>query len=864
MIESNNIRPTLIHTGINKLYFENRKEIKNIIKNVNTCLDNNSSTYFLSLYYMDLIFENYSIEEIMIDNFNISMDNAYKLNNYVLLSLACLVIASKFNEKDPHVPDLNSFIRVYNKNSKFYYILSINELMKAEVNVLKILKYKLNYYSLYQFVIFFFANGILFEKNFQDSELAQKFNYTEKKILEKIYVKSREILDLIIDDYEIYYLLFNGKENYITAIEILIWSIENVLNIQIINEHNYCFPLFYNININYKKHIEIYSIIFNILNKNESINNSVISSVINDNYNFNYSNYCINSEMKIIRNKHNYKDNLYLMSVSNNNINIDDIYKQKVLSDCKNKNSKAYFFFQENDKYDNDNKMDSYKENKELNIFNTNHSNILSSRNIYDIYQQDTNKMDYQYNNKQTNNNISEILQPIFPKEFRELNEISNKLQNDDISNDLTKELNNLNINHFNDNEKNNRKNYQKNFNKNINISKKLFKSVNNYNDLDGFSNKKNYEKKNNNNSNKNIDFIAKKLNKELKTNNKRNLNIEYNNSSKSTFYKSWFNNTSSSPNDILNKTKKIFEESNKRIIDYENIKNDDSSNIIVNSYTNKSNYINHLKNFNNYNMHRNSSNKNLNSNLSDNNIIYKIKNDYIINKNNKLKNDKSKEKTIIINNNIQINNFVEKENNYNNYYNNSQQNINNIENINLDNYINKKYFNISKNTNTNKNNKNMYINLINKSKKTNKDKNKKKMNFKKINFLDEINEQFKENKNNNIKNINDYSFASKRNKDNLKINKDKNNRILNFGQFQTYFDYSSYDRYKDIDSSQDNYNLVKAINYNNSSIFDRNTTNFSKYNNLKLKEMLNNKIMNLKKDTEIYDKYAKLNSEYM
>ena len=201
---------------------------------------------------MDFIFENYSLEEILNNNTNkfYLSDNIYKINNYVLLSLACLVISSKFNERDPHVPDLNSFLRIYNKYSNFYFNFALNELMNAEVNILKILKYKLNYFSLYQFVTFFFSNGLLFEKNIQNSELIQKFKYSEKKLLEKVYVKSREILDLIIDDYEKYNILFNGRDNYITAIEILLWSIENILNINIIEEQ-YIFPLFYHIEINY-------------------------------------------------------------------------------------------------------------------------------------------------------------------------------------------------------------------------------------------------------------------------------------------------------------------------------------------------------------------------------------------------------------------------------------------------------------------------------------------------------------------------------------------------------------------------------------------------------------------------------------
>ena len=156
MVQSNNVMPSLIsQRDANRIYFKNRKDIKSLIKNMNACLDNNSSTFFLTLFYMDLIFENYSIEQIMEENmniFDISLDNINSLNNYVLLSLACLVIASKFNEKDPHVPDLNSFIRVYNQYSKFYFVFSISELMKAEVNILKILEYKLNYYSLYQLI----------------------------------------------------------------------------------------------------------------------------------------------------------------------------------------------------------------------------------------------------------------------------------------------------------------------------------------------------------------------------------------------------------------------------------------------------------------------------------------------------------------------------------------------------------------------------------------------------------------------------------------------------------------------------------------------------------------------------------------
>ena len=284
------------------IYFENRREIKNLLKNMNTSLDNNSSTYFLALLYTDLIFQNYSLKEIIEESHIISRYNSYSTSREVfpikqclLIAVCCLVVASKFNEKDPHVPDLNSFIRIYNQNSKFYFIFQIDELRETEVIILKLLKYKLNIFSLYQFITFFFANGILFEKNIKQSPIMKKYKYSQKKILEKIYVKSREILDIIIDDYDKYFTLFNSKDNYITAIEILLWSIEYTLDIKLFDEDNYLiFPIVYDINIDYEKHIEIYSIINEINNSlnNTEINNNEVKTDISNriSYNFQYGN----------------------------------------------------------------------------------------------------------------------------------------------------------------------------------------------------------------------------------------------------------------------------------------------------------------------------------------------------------------------------------------------------------------------------------------------------------------------------------------------------------------------------------------------------------------------------------------------
>ena len=831
MIQSNNIVPSITNKREeNKLYFENRKKIKNLIKNINTCLDNNSSTFFLTLFYMDLIFENYSIDEILKENlsiFDLPIDNNYTLNNYVLLSLACLVIASKFNEKDPHVPDLNSFLRLYNQYTKFYFIFSLNELMRAEVNVLKILKYKLNYYSLYQFITFFFSNGILFEKNMKDSDLMRKYKYSEKRVLEKIYVKSREILDLILDDYEQYYHLFNGPDNYVTAIEILIWSIENILNIQIVNDFNYCFPLAYNINIIYSKHVDIYSVIYTVLSKSENLNTNaninissnirkpLASSVIN-NYNFNYGNYFADSQIdieeklnktKINQDSQSNHKNIYLMSVSNSIINNnleDNFKKQRITSESKNNKSKAYFL-KNKDKNVSDNKENNNEYFDQINeIYRMNSiSNELDSRISYNLLHDIIGNKVIKSNDIQSMNIINNIKDnnpyKNSYKEPKKHKNNKNKLLKSDLSRNLTSKLN-FNFNYLKNGEIAEEKKDYQSYMRNVNMHKNMIKPSNNYNEINPYSSKKNYEKKNS--------YSNNSLSKKNKTANKRNLNIEYNNSSKTTFYKSWFNNTNPSPNDILNKTKKIIDEANQRIIDFNEVNNaDESSNIIANENMNKKDY-NDYKFLNEnsshkYFGHRNRNNNELNSNLSDSNIVYKIKNDYLNNKINKYKEEKrNKEKTIIINNNIQINNYVDKENNFSNYYNTSMQDMNDIENMNLENYINKKYFNF--NYNKNNNTKNIYLDHINYNNKIIKEKNKKKYNPKKYNYIDENIENLKVNKNIS----NNFGINMKKSKDNFKLNKDKSNRVLNFGKFHTYFDYSSYDQ-KDTDYSHINFNMI-------------------------------------------------------
>ena len=837
MISSNSSIPLNKHNQSYKtrIYFEKRKEIKTLLKNMNTSLDNNSSTYFLALLYTDIIFQNYSLEEIFINNINItryaipsSSQKIFPIKQCLMTAVCSLIIASKFNEKDPHVPDLNSFIRVYNQNSKFYFIFSLDELRQTEVVILKLLKYKLNFYSLYQFVTFFFSNGILFEENLKRLNINKHYNINaEKKVLEKIYVKSREILDLIIDDYEKYFLLFNGRENYITAIVILTWAIDHVLNIKISDEDNpYYFARVYNINIDYEKLEEIYSIINVINNNNNSqnsdINNNSNTDVTNNiNYNFDYGSNLMNSDFDIVNkyinkneennsNNNNKNNNLFLMSITN----FDQLHKsERQSADIRNKNYKTRYYFRT--KYKNNNVTDYFEDTQDISAINK-----LNTIMSYDINNKHKAKND---ENKDIN-----IRSDDEEENDDRYHQNKNKYQYYGISRNS---LSDLNTNRYGENEKNEKGEKNDSYRN----------YIRNYNEINPYSTKINLGKnyRYNNNFQSNSTFSKSWFNKKNSTNN-TNINNDA-------------TNLNISPKNILNKTKKIFDAKNESESKLKNENDNDNFNFLINSYINKSNYV-ILKSINNEKNDKNI----LNENLSESNIVYKLKN-------NKYKDERRKENSIIINNNIQINNFnyVGKEpNTYNYYYNNSQQNLNereniNMNNMNIDNYINKKYFNMS---NTNKTNNYYLLNKISKL------KNKRKANFKKNNFLGKNNnDNMKEKETSKEKKINNNAdfISTIKKMENYKLNKDKGKNFLNLGSFETYFDYGSYSRKKNGDAStKKDYNIVNSINYKNSSYIENRENTFDRGNNNPLFRM-NDKLMKFNRDLDISERYRKINSEF-
>ena len=467
---------------------------------------------------MDKIF---SLENLTIEN----------ENDYYLYSLCCLIIASKFNENDPHIPDLNSYNKIFNEVSKFQYNFSRDEIRNGEVIILNLLKYKLNYYSIYHFLVFFFVHGIIFEFTFKKIKERNEKYLSQKTYLEKVYLLSRELLDLLIEDTKNFEII-NVNDNYLIAAIILIFSIEKTLKINLDNNEN-VFVNIYKLKYNVDEYKKIQNTIEEIYN--EKIQNNsprIVTSNINNNYNNNQS----TSNKKTKTNSENIenKSSNKIIISPNNRIYIDSGHYYQTNNDNFNNNTFVRLHSSNNyinPKLNSDNKLS----NNDNNDNNKKENNYISAKKrAFSSSKNENNYPVYKVNNTIHYENLS-----------------NNNLGNIGFASDGIKESSQLIRNEF----LNNGNNFWKN----------------------------------------------SKKNGSLKTNSQTN------------FYKKIF------PDDILDKTKAIFDKTNKQ------------------------------------------------NNLRQDNY-------YLINNNNNIPNINGTGNTIIINNNININKYIDKKNineiypSYNNY----------------------------------------------------------------------------------------------------------------------------------------------------------------------------------------------------
>ena len=500
--------------NINKAYILQRKSLISLINKISSKMGFKSQTFFLAVNYLDIIFSK---------DFDI-------LYNYNLLAIGCLIIASKFCENVPLRPIFKYFVNLYNTEiTDDNYKVTKEDLFEYEIIICKILDYKLNYFTIYDFNFFFFGNGIikieqLKEISYDISSMNKEKNINSsintrssskiKKILIKIYERSRHYLDKIIEN--LICLKYNSLLISICIMEKSIdYALLNEFNLQNSNDLIDIEEFKFN-NKQYFKNVmkEFYKIDFETLPEYQDLKieceNYKLFEDINDK----------NSMRLNENNKYNTgnKKKLILENSSSKNINIikDASIDQSPLMKNKNgtKEKIHYLYrkvnipiiFQNNNmsnirrKKSPDNRKSISRENKfhfnEKKNTNNINTNLKKRTTLNDFYQKSQSNFRNSISINKKNNYLKKTNTSSSP--FRNVSHFNSSCNKSKIINRIkTKErYDGSKEGHNNSNSKNKylkRNNVKKKLKNNINLSKPYIKKViQNYEKIQDDNNKKN------------------------------------------------------------------------------------------------------------------------------------------------------------------------------------------------------------------------------------------------------------------------------------------------------------------------------------------------------------------------------------
>ena len=536
--------------SMNSKYLKIRSKLLNLLRTISAKMCFKSQTYFLSIYYLDILFTNSKNKKIEL--------------NYNIMGLACLLLSAKNCENDPVVPELKYFTKIYNKIIGNKKAISVSDLFYSEVMAIKLLNHKLNFYTIYDFNSFFFNNNILTEEQlkFIDNNFQMENNFTFynnnvsikiKRVYDKIYRLSRHYLDrllenslcikysslllsIIIMKKSIEYILLQEKCNNIN-------DIDNITKEKfIIKNNNYFnriikgyYELDYENNPEYQKLINEYDII-ELFNQNKKENefgnnqNSIKQSKTLTSFNKNklrkYNNYYKNN---IINNQHinalNIKVNEINFSstikpninkLNNNNIN-NNLTNFNIINDNSGQNLP---FVNSNDKNEIQNQK-NFCRNLGIDNCMKDKSNINQIKNI---------NIDLNNYLSENSNSLRKTVMNVFsPNKIlnsdKKINDIikrtkSNEYENEKINNIYTNNIENFDENYMEGNARLTMNINNKNINQLTNMSKPYYKKViqnynsklNNKNINQIISNKYNFDNDNINQEIQNNYLITNKI----------------------------------------------------------------------------------------------------------------------------------------------------------------------------------------------------------------------------------------------------------------------------------------------------------------------------------------------------------------
>lgn len=162
-------------------YFSRRVEILHKLYSMINKFKYRTQTYYLVIEYLDFIYSN---------GFETKIE---------LAVISALLLASKFDENDANIPDLNNYLNAF---SGFFFTL--DEIRKTEISVMKKLNHKLNQYTPYHFINYYLSEGFVFgdETIYSQTEAKmQKINQLSLKQMNKLYDTVKEILITFVECY---------------------------------------------------------------------------------------------------------------------------------------------------------------------------------------------------------------------------------------------------------------------------------------------------------------------------------------------------------------------------------------------------------------------------------------------------------------------------------------------------------------------------------------------------------------------------------------------------------------------------------------------------------------------------------------
>lgn len=162
----NNLRPIFEKNEEppSQWYMKNRAKAIKLLQKYSQIYKYSDLTYYLAMTYMDTIMR------------NLSKLPQKKFEVYII---NCLLIAAKFKESNIIEPNISRFTSTGN-----YYDIDEMDIIIGEIEVLKLLKYKLNYFSSYEILNMFFYNGFVY---------SWEVNNKSKEFINIIYCFAKKI-----------------------------------------------------------------------------------------------------------------------------------------------------------------------------------------------------------------------------------------------------------------------------------------------------------------------------------------------------------------------------------------------------------------------------------------------------------------------------------------------------------------------------------------------------------------------------------------------------------------------------------------------------------------------------------------------